>query len=730
MDKTPAATEVLSTADLAKAGSVVAGLSDRLAGVTLSDNLGSPFQPDVLLRGFEASPVLGTPQGVAVYQNGTRINEAFGETVNWDLIPDLAIRRLNVISANPVFGLNALGGALVVEMKTGFTDPGGELQLSGGAFARRDLAAEFGASNGAFSAYVAARVLDEDGWRDFSPSHLRQAYADFGARSGRLSLDLSVTAADNRLFGQSAAPVQELAVDRSRVFTNPQENDNRLAFVTLNGAYAASDTVSLQGAAYFRGLRQGVINGNTTDATACGEGPDFGFLCQGDAATPLTDAAGHRLPDISRDGLAPIGQNDREHIRSDGLGGSIQATLTASVLGRANHLAFGASLDSAVTQFSSSVEVGVIDPSLAIVSSGLFVATPENTPFTATPVALRAASTYAGLYATDTFSLTERFAVTASGRYNHARIDLADRRGDALNGLSVYLRFNPALGATYRWGPGLTTYIGYAEGSRVPNASEIECSNPRVPCLLPSSLASDPPTLRQVVSHTWEAGMRGRLALGPGALSWKAGYVRTAVSDDIQAVSTSLSAGYFQNIAGTRREGVELGAAYRAARIGAFVSYGLVDATYRSTFDLPSATHPLRQGTGNIHVSPGDRLPGIPRHRLKLGADIEPRPGWTLGATLAWVGDQVYRGDESNQLQPLPAYVAVKLHANLDLTPRMAVFVTINNLLDARYATFGLLGDPTGVGAPGVPTDAAAVNPRFQSPAAPISAFGGIRLRF
>lgn len=736
IDKLPGNTQTLSGDDLAPGGvpDVIGALNNRLASISLGDNLDDAFQPDILLRGFEASPVLGTPQGVAVYQNGVRINEAFGDTVNWDLIPSIAIHRVDVMGANPVFGLNALGGAISVGMKNGFTDPGGDVSLSGGSFGRRDATAEFGTNNGTFGAYVAGRVLDSDGWREFSPDHLREFYGDLSARADKLTVDLSVSAADNQLYGESATPVQELAVNPALVFTNPQENDNKLAFVTLSAGYDATPTLSLQGDLYYRGFWQNVVNGNTTNDTACGAGPNAGFLCQGDAQTPLVTGAGQPIPDISNGGATPIGEIDGEKIDSTGVGGSVQATYTAPVFGRENHLAVGASLDTAVTDFSSSAEVGVINAALQVAPSGYYVDTPENTPFNATPVSLRASSTYDGVYATDTFNPTPRLAVTASGRYNVARIDLADRRGGDLDGDNQYQRFNPALGATYRIVSALTAYAGYSEGSRAPNPSEIECSNPANPCLLPSSLASDPPTLKQVVSRTWEAGLRGRSALGEGELNWNAGLFRTDVRDDIYGVATSLSAGYFQNIPGDQRRGVELGARYSAPGFTVYVSYSHIDATFQSSFLLPSPSNPFQDAQGNIQVRPGDHLPGIPSDRLKLGADAEVRPGWTVGANLIVMGDQYYFGDESNQLAPLPGYVVLNLHADMRLTSRLSVFATVDNALDARYATYGLLGDPTGIGAPGVPADGVTngpgVNNRFQSPAEPISAQGGLRMRF
>ncbi|HLY79311.1 MAG TPA: TonB-dependent receptor, partial [Caulobacteraceae bacterium] len=505
-------------------------------------------------------------------------------------------------------------------------------------------------------------------------------------------------------------------------------------FVTLNADYAVTPSLSFQGVAYFRGFRQRVANGNTTDDTACTAPADAGLLCQGDGLTLLADTAGRAIPDLSNGGAVPIGENDRERIDTDGAGGALQATSTAPLLGRENHVSAGATFDYATTGFVSTAEIGVIDPALQVLPSGETAATPEGTAFSATPVSLRATTGYGGLFATDTFNLTPALAVTASGRYNVARIDLTDRRGSALSGDNRYQRFNPALGFAYQLSPSVTAYGGYSEGNRAPNPSEIECSNPLVPCLLPSSLASDPPTLKQVVSRTWEAGFRGSFHAAGGALTWNAGLFRTDVSDDIYGVATSLSAGFFQNIGGTRREGVELGARYRAPKLTAYASYSYVDATFQSALMLPSPSNPFQDGAGNIAVMPGDHLPGIPRHRLKAGADWRVRPGWTVGASLALVSRASYFGDEANQLAPLPGYAVLNLHSTLQLSRALSLFVDIANATDARYATFGVLGDPTGIGAPGVPANAATNGPgvdnRFQSPASPIAAYAGVKWRF
>jgi len=727
-DKLPGANRTLSSQDIARSGtpSVTRALNDQLGSVSLNDDLDDPFQPDILFRGFEASPVLGTPQGLAVYQNGVRINEAFGDTVNWDLFPDIAINRVDVLSANPVYGLNALGGAVVLTMKNGFTYQGGEAELSGGSWGQRQISLQYGAQDGPWAVYAAGRALEEDGWRDVSPDSLRQFYGTLGYHQGPLTLDLSFTGANNRLAGQSPAPVQELAVGRSLVFTNPQSTINEVEFVTLNGGYALSDILSVQANAYYREFRQSVVNGNTTNDTACTGDVLAGSLCQSDGLTPLAGRGGGLLPDISSGGTLPIGENDFEQIRSVSVGGSLQMTSSHRLFDHDNHFALGGSLDSDGTDFQSGAEIGVIGPGLRVAHSGLFVSTPEGTGWTATPVSLSATTHYYSLFASDTFDVTEALSITASGRFNYAEVDLSDQIGRALSGNNHYGRFNPAVGFTDKLTDGLTFYAGYAENNRVPTPGEIECSDPAAPCLLPSSLSSDPPTLKQVVSHSYEAGLRGSW----NALSWTAGLFRTDIDDDIYGVATSISTGYFQNIGGTRRQGAELGLRYRADGLSLFADYSYVDASFLSDLLVHSPSNPLQDANGNIPATKGDRLPGIPRHRLKAGADAEVREGWIVGGTVAWVSDRYYRGDEANLLAPLAGYALVNLHSSYDVTQWMTLTLRIDNVFNARYANFGVLGDPSGIGAPGIPASGSSIDPRFQSPGAPVSAFGGVKVRF
>src|SRR6516165_10682141 len=260
--KVPAQTQVLTGADVTREGNadVLRALEQNVPGATLDAAAGNPFQPSLFYHGFQASPLQGNPQGLAVYLNGVRFNSPFGDTVNWDLIPDLAIDRMNLLGSNPVFGLNALGGALAVQMKNGFTYHGTELDALGGSFGKYEGEFQYGVQRDNVAAYVAASGLSEGGWRDLQSSDLANFFADLGWRGDRGEVHLNAIYADTRLNGPGTAPVQLLAADPAAQFTAPNLITNNYTQVNLNGNYQISDKVSLQGNAYYEYFLQKVYN--------------------------------------------------------------------------------------------------------------------------------------------------------------------------------------------------------------------------------------------------------------------------------------------------------------------------------------------------------------------------------------------------------------------------------------------------------------------------------------
>jgi iron complex outermembrane recepter protein len=736
-DKVPGNVQSLSAGDVSRAGSasLTQAMDAKLGSININDNLNDPFQPDMLYRGFEASPVLGTPQGLAVYQNGVRINEAFGDTVNWDLLPSIAISRVDLVSSSPVYGLNALGGGVSLTMKDGFNYHGSDLEISGGSFGNHAAALQYGVNSDTFGFYIAGNALENTGWRPYSDDSLRQLYAVLSAHSDRATLDLSYTRGDNQMDGQGASPLQEQAVNRALVFTGPQTNINRLNFLTLDATLKLTDTWSVQGVMYYRQYQQVISNGNTTDYTACTTTANTGSLCQSDGITPVADSTGAPLPDISNGGALYIGENDFETINAYGRGAALQTTASAAILGLKNELAAGATIDYAELNFFSGTQIGLINSQLFVEPSNLIVNTPEDSPFGADPVSLKGLNRNFGAYFTDTLNVSKAFSVTGSGRYNSASVDMLDLRGTALNGDNRFSHFNPAIGGTYQLLPGITAYADYAQNTRTPTASEIECSNPLTPCLLPSNLAGDPPLLRQVVAHTFELGLRSKIpaeTASAGTTSWNLSAFRTNLDDDIYGIATSVSTGFYQNIGATRRQGFEAGIDYQSLVCSGYLNYSYVAATFQSALTLPSPSNPDQDANGNIQVEPGDRLPGIPQHRLKAGFDYKLSSDWNVGATIKFVSDEYYYGDESNQNSPLSSYQVVGLHTSYTVSKSFQVFGSIENLLNAKYATYGIYSDPTGTAAPGVPVAGVAngvgVDNRFSSPAYPFAVFGGVRL--
>jgi len=689
IDKIPGNVQIVTSDDIRRDGgaSLTGALNANLSSVSINDDIDDPFQPDILYRGFEASPVLGTPEGLAVYQNGVRINEAFGDTVNWDLFPVVAIDKVELISSSPVYGRNALGGAISVTMKNGFSYQGGD--------------------------------------------RMRDIYIALSMHTDALTIDLSYTRSDNVMEGQGPAPIQELALNRSLVFTGPQNNTNDLNFFTLNSSYKVTDTWSVQSVFYYRQYYQSVSNGNTTDYIACTNTP--GILCQSDGLTPLTNAAGQTLPDISDNGAYLLGENDYEYINAWSRGTSLQVNNNDSIFGHDNEFTIGAALDYASNTYYTGAQIGLLNAQLIVLPSDLIVDTPENSAAASAfgdpvPVSVDSINKSLGTYFTDTFNVTQALAVTASGRYNISNIDLFDQLGTNLNGYNRYTHFNPAIGATYKVLPSMTLYGGIANNTRTPTASEIECSSPTALCLLPTNLAGDPPTLKQVVSHTSEVGLRGTLPdVLDGQITWNLSAFRTLLENDIFGVATSVSAGYFQNIGDTRRQGFEAGIGYHADKWSAYANYSYVQATFESPLLLPSPSNPYQDANGNIQVLPGDRMPGIPESRLKIGVDYKVIPQWTVGTSVIVVGDFYYVGDASNQLAPIGGYTTVDLHTSYKPFEHFEFFATVNNLLNRKYATWGILSDPSGQNAPGVPANGP-YDPRFPSPAAPLEVFAGVRI--
>jgi iron complex outermembrane recepter protein len=727
LDKIPSNVQAVgaSAFDGTKAPDLLQSLDRALPGVALSDQTGNQFQLDLNYRGFIASPVIGTAQGLAVYQNGVRINEVFGDIVNWDFIPQKAINQLTLVPSNPVYGLNAIGGALTFEMKNGYTFHGAEGEITGGSYGRAGVSLQAGGEVGNLSGYFTADAIDDAGWRDDSASSLRRVYVDLGARGdSNTEFHVTFTGADNNFGAAAATPVQLLAQNWASVYTIPQTTQNQLAFLTTSATWKPSDTWTYQAIAYYRYFQQSHVDGNGTDTQNSGC-PDPTVLCFPNldgTVSNLTTTKGETVPATGLLGTSVLGEIDRTWTTTNSFGGSVQASSSEKIFGFNNNFTVGLSVDRGLVQFSTTSELGTVNANQfpTVQGVGLFIDQPSGD---VAPVGLGSTTLYTGLYATDTFDVTSRLSITAGGRFNFAQINLTDELGNdpALSGNHIYTHFNPMIGGTYKLTPNLTAYGDFAVANRAPTPLELACSDPVRPCLIDNALVGDP-NLQQVVTYTYEAGLRGQFNVAQGLMNWTVGGFHALNTNDILAVSSPIPGHeFFQNAGNTLREGIEANANYKQDRWNIYANYTYVDATFQNALTLQSPFNPFADANGNIFVVPGDHLTGIPSFRFKLGAEYQVTNPWKVGADLNVVGSQWLVGDESNQNAKVPPYWVVNLHSSYKITDNVEIFGLVRNLFDQHYYTYGTFFDVTT--APYLNL----TDPRTYLPGIPFAAYLGVR---
>jgi len=686
-------------------------MNRHLAGVTTNAAAGNPLQPDLQFRGFTATPLLGGSEGMSVYLDGVRVNEVFGDTVNWDLIPEAAIERMSLLAgSNPVFGLNTLGGAISLQTKTGFSDPGTSFEFYGGSFGRTSATFETSGNSGQWGWYLMGNRFDEDGWRNESPSNARNFYGTLSWRGDAASFDLHLGHADTDLAGSGATPAQALAQDWKTIFT-ADETRNKMDLVSGQGSFNFNDATKLSFTLFHREVKTLSYNGDISDFDACDE--DATILCDDD--TPILDQNGNTVSS-EYDAINNIGHRSQ---KSDG--GTVQLTFDQPIFGMQNQLVAGLDYNRGSLTYRSTLEVAVLQANHITTNPGLFI------PDDALSVDSRTRST--GIYATDTLSITDKLALTLSGRSNHTRTTINDPTGDNpdLDGKHGFSRFNPAAGITYQWSPAINFYGGYSESTRAPTPVELTCADPDAPCKLPNDFVSDPP-LKQVVAKTWEGGLRGAFSAdGNGdRVNWHVGLFRTTNADDILFQSTGgtqSNEGFFANVGDTRRQGVEasLSGTLLDKRLDWYANYTYLDATYLTGFSENSANHPDADDDGLIFVKKGDRIPGLPKHSLKLGADFAVTKALSVGGDVIANSGQFLRSDEANLLGETAGYALLNLRANYTFNEHFSVFARVDNVFDRRYVTFGTLGDPSDI----YPDFD---DPRFYGPGQPRAGWVGFRV--
>jgi iron complex outermembrane receptor protein len=700
-------------------------LKNQLAGVNLNDVQNNPFQPDLQYRGFTASPLLGLPQGVSVYLNGGRVNEVFGDTVHWDLMPLDAIDTVSLYSgSNPLFGQNTLGGALALNTKTGFSFDSNEIELTGGQYGQAAASIESGGNNGNWAYYINANHYEEDGWRDYSPSTVNQVFTSIAYRDNTKNIDFNYLFADNKLLGNGASPIELLDIEgREAVYTHPDQTNNQLHHFSITGDFILSDTLSLAANVYYRDNETSAINGDDSDFGGCqfadgritlceleddddddnhdddddddDDGDDDDDLPQigddddieavdfigYDSGTALSEITNFDADDI--DGTYNTGRSSTE-----AFGASTQLVKQYSLNGVTSELIVGASYTRGDINYKADTTFGILENDSA--EDSRTVLPIEGLMAQEARVRLDVDTTAWSLFFTNRTQISDSIWLNIGGRFNRDHIlmeDLSEDGDDSLDGDHRFTQFNPAIGLDIAISETSQLNLALSQSSRTPSPAELSCADEDDPCRLPNGFVADPP-LDQVVTRTLEANYSATFENIDLILN----VYRSISHDDIifQQAGSVASRGYFINIDETQRQGVEFSLGSSWERLSYRLNYNYLDATYESSFTSFSPFNPMGP---NRQVNPGDNIPGQPKHTVKLYADFSLSQKAHIGTEIISASSQYFRGDEANENAKIDGYVVANLYASYQFNHMFSAQVRVNNVFDKAYETFGTYGE-------------------------------------
>jgi outer membrane receptor protein involved in Fe transport len=727
-DLLPYPVQVASDKTIRKGGgeNLAEFMAHTLSGVNVNEVSGSPFQSDITFRGFRASPVLGSSQGISVYLDGVRVNEPFGDVVNWDMVPEAAIGDLTLVTgANPLYGLNTLGGALAFRTKSGVTDPGGEAEFSVTSQGRRRADLAYGWQGPAgWHGYLGTTLFDDAGWRDYSAGRLGNVLFKMGRSAGPTDWSASLLAGRSRVLGNGLLPDPLYQDDRRAVYTYPDTTRNRLLQGTLNITHRFSRDSELSGVAYVRNSRRETVNGDVSeDYDDYAESCATGFGADGAPLAPASCG-------VTREQSAALhaGVLNTTSTRQDGRGVSLAFGSRRGML----RLDAGASIDRSEVDYAQFEQSAFINAAREVISDPLAACTPTSS--------VAGDSRTAAAYLAASMAIAAGTQLTASARYGHTRVGntLSNERGPQPAESFSYRRLNPSIGITHVLAPAMTLFANVAQGNRVPTVIELGCADPENPCRLPVGLQSDP-YLKQVVAHTTEAGARGRFQGGGASGSYLLSLHRTVNNDDILFLSSPSRQGYFANFERTRHQGLDAVLTRQSGRLGIRLAYSYLQAVY-------DADGELFTGTRNVRIRRGTRMAGLPRHSGKLSLDWAADPAFTIGADLHAVSSLVTQGNEDGLIEDAEAdetakradwrihgYALLGLRASYRPGDNWELFARVSNVLDRRYETYGAVArDLFPHGRLIAPHEEAgdAANTRFVAPGAPRAVVAGLRHTF
>ena len=692
-------------------------MNENLSGISVKDLQNGAFQKNIDYRGFTASPLLGESQGLAVYLDGIRINESFGDTVQWELVPENAIKQIDLMSSNPAFGLNALGGSLALTTKKGldfknieFVDTINKL----GSFNFASQLMEYGYGTDTFGTYTSIELEKDGGWRDHSDGEISRFFTNYGFERDNFDLNFSFLGGNTDLNGNGVSPIELLQKNREAVFTWPDKTSNKMSlFYGTSNFYTDNDTI-ISSNFYHKRLYRTTYNADEMDAEECAEDSaadatelktDYGFddapLCGDDNSAGdygiILDQYGNAIE--SNDNIRKYGLLNQTFTTTTTMGGALQYDTFLNLYNNEHKFALGFSYDQAETFFRSQGFLGTLTTERTVTplyaSDGNpieLVAEQEhagdgNDPGTKKrgdvgPAEVTGKLNIYGLYASDNFNYNEKLTFNNAIRANLAFVELIDNfktptytRTAFINGDHRYFRVNPSLGFVYDYNNKFSIIANYREANRVPSPVELSCADPAAPCRLPNAFVADPP-LEQVITRGTELGARGSFSLNNYTTNWNTIGHFSQNSEDILFVSsgTGLSSGYFKNFGKTNRLGLDMSMKIsRNNKVGfksSLINYSFLKATFQSAHTLPAANHP----NGSNDIEAGDIIPGMPLHKINakttygFNNDLDISLG-LLGSTGVFL-----RGDESNQLNKTSPYLVFNLESRFQPSKNFSLF--------------------------------------------------------
>ena len=657
-------------------------LDNNLGSVNASNSVGNPYQMDISYRGFTASPILGTAIGLSVFVDGVRVNEPFGDIVNWDLIPTNAIAGISLMpGSNPLFGLNTLGGALTVTTKNGKDFQGLNLSSYAGSWGRRAFEGEYVVVNvdNNTDSFIALTVFDENGYRDYSHSLVRQIFAKHRWHNSTTQLNLSAAVADNTMNGTSTLPASMLANPRN-AYTAPDIITNQNVLLSLNASHTTLGGNVFDSNVYFRASNATNANSNAA--------------CDTSVISPENCVANQATGDLNV-------SNVLSKTQQRSLGASSQITLLDNVWGHKNNVVLGAAIDaSRITYNSATYGANLVGNVVLTIDPSGDNAINSNNAYNQGGVGLSSSSNTISVYASDSFAITPQWAMTLSARYNVVTLHMSgasvDGNGAQIGSLSGDHRFshvNPALGMTYSVTPDVSIFGGFNQGMRAPTPVELSCANPLQQCALPTGFASDP-NLASVISDTFEVGARGKWGQH---IEWDAALYNSTNHNDIQFIANGANngvTGYFKNVGTTARRGAELGIKGNWDKFDISAHAAWVNATYQSSFtESAQQNSSANANTGLILVNKGNVIPGIAPKTLKIRTTYQATDNFNLGSSVVANAGQYPHGNENNQDSNgrLKGYSVVNLDSHLTLSSNWELFAKATNVFNKTYSTFGIL---------------------------------------